>query len=156
MWKVRFVADRFRQTSYWRDVPSSNSGWGALRKCLQQLYMSVWTTISIFLGSHQYYSQSLGHAKLSLQFGELHSLNSLHSGFQLVVSHPYVITVTILGCPLAVPVPRSTHLTPLLSKPIPSAHINLHKKNSHPNNPSHMPSPPHLAIYSSLYCFVGQ
>ncbi len=32
------------------------------------------------------------------------------------------------GCPLAVPVPRSTHLTRLLSQPIPSAHINPRKK----------------------------
>ncbi len=41
------------------------------------------------------------------------------------------------GCPLAVPVPRSTHL---LSQPIPSAHIDP-RKTSHPNDPSHIPVP---------------
>ncbi len=45
------------------------------------------------------------------------------------------------GYPLEVPVPRSTYLTHLLSQPIPSAHIDP-RKNSHPNNPSHIPTPP--------------
>ncbi len=45
------------------------------------------------------------------------------------------------GCPLAVPVPRSTHLIHLLPQPIPSAHIRP-RKNSHPNDPSHIPTPP--------------
>ncbi len=35
------------------------------------------------------------------------------------------------GCPLAVPVPRSTHLTHLLSQPIPSAYIDPRKKLTH-------------------------
>ncbi len=39
------------------------------------------------------------------------------------------------------PVPRGTHLTHLLPQPIPSAHIDSHK-NSHPNDPSHIPTPP--------------
>ncbi len=44
-------------------------------------------------------------------------------------------------CPLAVTVPWSTHLTHLLPQPIPSAHIDP-RKNSHPNDPSHIPTPP--------------
>ncbi len=38
-------------------------------------------------------------------------------------------------------VPRSTHLTHLLQQPIPLAHIDP-RKNSHPNDPSHIPTPP--------------
>ncbi len=45
------------------------------------------------------------------------------------------------GCPLAVTVPRSTHLTHLLPQPIPSEHI-TQSKNSHPNDPSHILTPP--------------
>ncbi len=63
--------------------------------------------------------------------------------FHPVISHPYAITVTIFGCRLAVPVPRSTHLAHLLSQPIPSAHIDLRKKTQpqmsltmYPHNPT--------------------
>ncbi len=45
------------------------------------------------------------------------------------------------GCPLAVTAPRSAHLTHLLPQPIPSAHIDP-CKNSHPNDPYHIPTPP--------------
>ncbi len=55
---------------------------------------------------------------------------SLANLFYPVVSHPHAITV--LRCPRAVPVPRSTHLAHLLSQPIPSAHINLRKKKLSP------------------------
>ncbi len=40
-----------------------------------------------------------------------------------------------------------------IPQPILSAHIDP-RKNSHPNDTSHIPLPPHPDIYSSLYCFV--
>ncbi len=54
------------------------------------------------------------------------------------------------GCPLAVPVPRSTHLTHLLSKPVPLAYIDPRKKLT----PKWLFPPPHLVVYNSIYCFV--
>ncbi len=53
------------------------------------------------------------------------------------------------ACPLAVPVPRSTHLTHLLSQPILSAHIDP-RKNSHPNDPSHIPSSS-IVVFTASY-----
>ncbi len=44
-----------------------------------------------------------------------HPRYSLPNSFDPVVSHPYAITATTFGCPLVVPVPRSTHLTHLLT-----------------------------------------
>ncbi len=55
------------------------------------------------------------------------------------------------GCPLAVPVPRGTHLTHLLSQPIPLAHIDNVKK-SHPNDPSHIPQHPTRPLIVVLVC----
>ncbi len=43
------------------------------------------------------------------------------------------------GCPLPVPVPRSTHLTHLLSQPIPSAHIDPRKTRPLSDTPATSP-----------------
>ncbi len=59
------------------------------------------------------------------------------------------------GCPLAVPVPRGTHLTNLRPQSIPSAHIDPRKTITAKWPFPHKPIT-HMAVFSSLCCFANQ
>ncbi len=51
----------------------------------------------------------------------------------------------------------ASHGCHVLARAFPfTQHTSTHIKNSHPNDSSHIPPPPHLVVYSCLYCFVDQ